>query len=438
MRDRLRRLAALHIGLFAVVAAWVGYWQVVRGPDLAHHSENPRLLLAEDRVQRGRILDRRLEVLAGSVRRGGRTVRVYPKKEVFAHPVGYRSLLLGKSGLEASADAELLGMAEADSWRALRARAGRPRRGLDVVTTLDARLQREVWFALGPRAGAAVVVELGGGVVASASRPGFDPNHLEETWAELRWSPTMPLVDRALSGLYPPGRPFGIVVLSAALSRGLVTLHSPVDCGGSGTQRIRLVRDVLTGDCDRALIQLGVALGGRVLREMAEALGLGQLPATDVPAAAGGLPELDERDREALARVASGEGGVLVSPLQMAAVAATVARGGERVSPYFVMAVRGEVGIVHRAPARPAMRILAPEVAHAVLEAMRVSGKGGVPAVTGVVRAAKEKESVGWFVGVAPAQKPRLAVAVLLEGASEEVANGVAQKVVEAALRGVR
>ncbi len=436
MGDRLRSLAALHIGLFAVVAAWVGYWQVVRGPDVAHHPENPRLLLAEDRVQRGRILDRRLEILAHSVRRGGRTVRVYPKKEVFAHPVGYRSLLLGKAGLEASADAELVGMAEAESWPALRPRAGRPRRGLDVVTTLDARLQREAWLALGPRAGAVVVVELSGGVLASASRPGFDPNHLEERWAELRWSPSSPLVDRALSGLYPPGRPFGIVVLSAALSRGLVNLHSPVDCGGAGSQRIRLVRDILTGDCDRALVQLGVALGGRVLREVAEAVGLGQLPATDVPAAAGALPELDGRDRDVLARVASGDGGMLVSPLHMAAVAATVARGGERVSPYFVQAVRGELGIVDRAPVRPATRILAPEVAQAVVEAMKVSGKGGMPAVTGVVRAGRR--SVGWFVGIGSAQQPRLAVAVLVEGAREEVAAAVAQKVVEAALRVIR
>jgi len=433
---RLRAVAAVHVGLLALVSVWSAYWQVIRGPDLAHHPNNPRLLLAEERVLRGRILDRRLQVLADSVSRGGRRVRVYPAGEVFAHPVGYRSLLLGKAGLEASADAELLGVADPDTWAQLRGRVGGTRRGLDVVTTLDARLQRAAWGALGPRAGAVVVVELGtGGVLASSSRPGFDPNRLEQTWSELRWSPTSPLLDRALNAVYPPGRAFGLVVLSAALSRGLVTLDSPADCG-AGAASAQVVRHVLGPGCARALVQLAQSVGWPTVRQTAEAFGLGRPPVADVAAAAGRLPDLDAHASDGLAEVASGRGGVLASALQLASVAATVGRGGERVQPYFVRGVLDRSGTVVERPARPQARILAAEVAAAVLEAMRSSGVGRAAGVHDTVRAGGR--TVGWFVGVAPATKPRVAVAVVVEEAGGEVAAAVAEKVVDVALQVVR
>lgn len=433
MTGRLRVAAAVHVGLLAAVAAWSAYWQVVRGPDLAHHPQNPRLLLAEERVWRGRILDRELKVLADSVWRGGRRVRVYPAGEVFAHPVGYRSLLLGKAGLEASADAELVGLTEPDTWAELRRRVGKSRVGMDVVTTLDARVQHAAWNALGGRAGAAVVVELRtGGVVASASRPGFDPNRLEETWSELRWSPGSPLLDRAVHALYPPGRTFGLVVLSAALSRGVVAVDSPVDCGGAGPVPGHLVRQALFPGCTQALVQLGRLVGSRLLRQTAEAFGLGKPPTTDLPASAGRL-QAPDGEEEVLAHVVSGQGAVLASPLQMASVAATVGRGGERVDPYFVRGVRDGSGAVLDRPPRAGVRILAAEVASAVLEAMRSSGTGTAAAVGDTVRAGGRR--VAWFVGLVPAQQPRLAIAVVVEDAGQEVAAAVAEKVVDVALR---
>ncbi|MCS7236289.1 MAG: penicillin-binding transpeptidase domain-containing protein [Armatimonadota bacterium] len=430
MSRRVVHLARTYLTLLALLAVWAGYWQVVRDPDLARHPANPRLVLAEERIHRGRILDRHLGVLAETVRRGSRTVRTYPEGEVFAHPVGYRSLLLGKAGLEAGVDAHLLGVGQLGPWQGLRVRGDRPRRGFDVVTTLDREVQRAAWSALGARAGAVVVMEVGGAILASASRPSYNPNRLEETWAELRWSTGSPLLDRATNGLYPPGRPFGVVVLSAALSRGLITLDSPLDCPGS--QRGRLAREILAGACDHALASLGRLLGGRVLWETARAFGFGKAPTSELPVADGELPE-PEADPAQLDRVSSGRGGVLASPLQMAAAAATVGRGGERVQPYFVLALRDEAGAVAKRPAPPAARILAPEVAAAVQEALRASGTPQVAAVADTVRAGGLP--VGWFVGLAPARRPKVVVAVVVEGEGEEVAAVMAQKVLPVALR---
>ncbi|MER3461357.1 MAG: hypothetical protein C4303_09910, partial [candidate division GAL15 bacterium] len=432
---RVRILLGIHLGLVVLLVSWVAYWQVVRGPELAVHPGNPRLLLAEERIQRGRVLDRKARVLAYSVRRDGRTLRVYPGGEVFSHPVGYRSLLLGKAGLEATWDAELLGVFERRAWEQLRRRGGRPPVGLDVVTTLDAELQRASWEALGPRPGAVVVVELRTGqVLASVSRPGFDPNRLEQRWAELRWAPGSPLVDRASSKVYPPGRTFGIVVLSAALSRGLVGLDSPVGCGNAAAVPAHLVREVLTAGCTQGLVRLGEALGGRILREMAEAFGLGQPPTGDVPAAAGQLPEVGDQLRDDLTHVVAGGGRVLASPLQMAAVAATLGRGGERVELRFVQRVQHAEGrALERTFQRAPVRILAVEVAQAVVEAMRASGGGLLAGVRGTVRVGPAP--VGWFVALTPTDLPRLALAVVVEGAGEEVAWAVAGKVAQATLR---
>ena len=436
MKRRVLRLAALHLTLLCLVAGWAGYWQVVRGPELAYHPANPRVLLAEDHVFRGRILDRNREVLARTVRRGGRMVREYPTGELFAHPVGYRSVLLGKAGLEASLEAQLLSAAEAGLWEELRRRAGEARRGLDVVTTLDTALQRLAWEALGARVGAVVVLDVAtGGVLASVSRPSFDPNRLEQTWAELRWSPRAPLHDRALAGSYPPGRTFGVVVLSAALSRGVAELATPVECRG-----LQRVREILQAACEDALARLSTRVGGRVLREMAEAFGLGQVPTPDAPAAAGRLPEAGEWEAGALPGLLSGAGKLLASPLHMASVVATVAGTGERVVPHFVDALQGPEGsppsggLSARARKSPAVRIMAPEVAEAVQEALRAAG-GPVAGVGATVTFQDRRRKAGWFVGFGPGRSPRVAVAVLVEDAGEQVAGAVAQKVLEAALR---
>lgn len=436
MSQRIWKLVGVHVGLLCLVTSWAAYWQVVRGPELAGHPSNPRVLLVEERVLRGRILDRNLKPLAYSVRQGGRSVRVYPGGEVFAHPVGYRSLLLGKSGLEASADRYLVGIAPAGPWEQLKGRLAGVRRGSDVVTTLDVSVQRAAWQALGRYAGAAVVVNVAtGGVLAAASRPSFDPGRVEQTWGELRWSAASALVDKSLNGLYPPGRPFGIVVLTAVLSRGAAEPATPVEC--RSTLRSRLLQEVLEPGCEEVLARLARSVGGRVLWETAEAYGLGQPPTGEAPTAAGYLPP-PERLLAELPAILSGSGSLLVSPLQMAAVAATVARHGQRVQPRFLEAVRTPDGL-HVNTDRPGdpMQIVAPPVAAALQEALRESGGGLAAGITGTVtRPGKRKAS--WFVGFAPPRAPRVAVSVVVEDAAEGVAGAVGHRVLEAAVVVVR
>jgi peptidoglycan glycosyltransferase len=445
VRFRLRRLAALNVAAGALLAVWAAYWQVVRGPDLAHDPRNPRLLLAEERVARGALLDRAGRPLAVTVWREGRPRRVYPHGEVFGHPVGYRSLRLGKTGLEAALDAELLGVGEAPPWRELERRLTGRRRGLDVMTTLDAGLQTSAWTALGATAGAVVVLDArAGAVLVSASRPAFDPNRLEETWAQLHRAPGSPLLDRALLGAYPPGATFRLVVLAAALSRGLVTLDGVAPCSARAEpHREVLWRKALSVPCDGAFGELAVRVGSSTLREVAEAFGFGTPPPVEPAAAAGQLPQVKDLDARRLRALGAGE-GVLISPLQAAVVAATLARDGERPHPHFVLALRPADGqtVVRRQTPSPT-RILAVEVARALRGALQEAAGGTLagsvqnePVAAGLADAGPGRP--GWFVGYAPAGSPRLAVAVVVEHGDAEEAARVARTVFRQALRVVR
>ena len=230
MTDRIRQLGRLFVLMFLVQTAWVAYWQVARGPELALDPRNPRLIPAQQRIHRGAILDRMLRALALTPTAGEQGVRHYPYGPLFAHSVGYRSPRAGKAGLEPALDAHLLGLnLDQGGYReVLGERPGPPaRRGADVVLTLDAEVQQTAWKALDGRRGAVVVLDpRTGAILALASAPSFDPNGVDADWDALRESRGGPLLNRALQGQYPPGSAFKVVTMAAALSRGIVSPSS--------------------------------------------------------------------------------------------------------------------------------------------------------------------------------------------------------------------
>src|SRR5690606_28653224 len=156
----LQRLAGALLVAFAVVALARGYWIVVRGPALLAREDNPRSVLAEQRIRRGSILDRNGEVLAESTvdPATGTVSRNYP--EPAAVPVvGYYSVRYGVSGIEAAMDSFLRGEGLLNSgeefWRDL---LDQPPQGGDVRLTLDADVQRDAVALMGDQVGSLVVV----------------------------------------------------------------------------------------------------------------------------------------------------------------------------------------------------------------------------------------------------------------------------------------
>ncbi|MCS7172284.1 MAG: penicillin-binding transpeptidase domain-containing protein [Armatimonadetes bacterium] len=465
MTGRIRRLAGFLLALFLLQVLGAAYWQVWVGPRLAQDPRNPRLLLAEDRVERGNILDRNYAPLARTRVEARRAVREYPTGPLFAHLVGYRHPRLGKAGLEASLDGILLGATERTPWEEWRDRVlGGRRRGFDVVLTVDQEIQQVAAQALGGWRGAVVALDpRDGAILAMVSAPSFDPNLLERNWAVLRRDPTSPLLNRATHGLYPPGSTFKVVTMAAALSRRaadpdmrffcpgfiLVRGRPILDLGGRAHGSLTL-REALVWSCNVTFVHLGLRVGGSTLREFAAAFGLGEAPPSELPSEAGHLPDPEEVAGDGVAQLSFGQGSLLVTPLQMALLTAVLARGGVRIRPYMVAQVRTAEGeVVERHRARSGERILVEGVARVVRDTMVevvTRGTGRAAALPGVAVAGKTGTATApggaphaWFIGFAPAHRPRVVVAVVVEraGTGGQVAAPIAREVLRRALERV-
>lgn len=461
MRRNLQQLTMLLLIGFAIVGALLSYWGVVRAPALAGREDNPRTILAERRIQRGRILDRHGNVLAETTGTPGAFVRHYPYPHA-APAIGYYSLRYGLLGVEAAYDATLRGTSS-DFWRAQwDAWLQRPPQGRDVRLTLDLALQRVADAALGERRGAVVLLSLPDGALrALASHPTYDPNYLDETFEALRADPAAPLLNRATQSLYQPGAALQTVVLAAALEERVIALDDPTPqatqplefeggrlaCahapGGQAT-----ILAAYANACPSPFAELGPLLGIERLRQTWVRFGLDQAPSLPIPTTAGvlGPPPANE---EALRLAAAGQGELIVTPLHMALVAATIAEEGYQPQPYLVEAVQVESveGSTWQSATSQNDRLaLRPAVAQALADAMRQAVTEGAAQAANVpgmavaghagIALAGPDRTHAWFIGFAPASAPRYALAVLIEdSASAADAAQVAGQVLQAALR---
>lgn len=462
MARRTRNLGRLLAGLFTVLLIYLAFVQVVWGPQLAASPQNPRLALAAERIHWGRILDRRLTVLADSVGTGSSQVRRYPQGTAFAHVLGYRSQHYGLTGMERRAELPLLGMPVTDPWLALQEVFGRTPQGNDVVLTLDAAVQQTAVHALGDARGAVVVLDpRSGAVLALVSRPGFDPATVDAQWALLSRDTSAPLVDRATQGQYPPGSSFKTVVLTAALGSGSVRLTDAVNCpvaidvGGAQIHNFEheqfgriSVLQAFVASCNTAFVRIGQLTGARPILATAGALGLGRTVRFDLPASSGYLPPLRDLGVRGLAQISFGQGSLLVTPLQMALVAAAIGNGGIMMSPFLISQVRAPDGRILQTFTQRGSREVMPaplagQVAQAMVQVVQ-SGTGTAAQLPGVAVAGKTGTAENphgathaWFIAFAPADHPAVAVCVLVEngGVGGQVAAPIARQVLAAALQ---
>lgn len=307
---------------------------------------------------------------------GGLTAqRVYPFKNLFSHLLGYVTEVhpgsgdwKGCDGLELSLEPDLKGEDGFRQW--LMTAQGQPLRlvdeqlpvaGMDQVTTLDAELQLRahgylasvlgqlgsVRKASDQPAGAVVVVEAKTGEVLSlVSMPDYNPNAFLDPAAErerrrLLTSSESPLLNRALCGLYPAASTFKIVTASASLEEGVVKPESSFHCSGltmvGETPFHCFVRrghgqltfeDALAHSCDCVFYELGLSLGAERLESWARRWGLGQPCGLQLPGEESGWLPPSPQPAGEVANFSIGQGQLLVTPLQMARLAAGVANRG--------------------------------------------------------------------------------------------------------------
>jgi len=461
---RVVRLGLVLALAFGGLMLGAGYWQVLRADDLARDPNDAAVISAAASAVRGRILDRDGRVLATNRRdAGGELYRVYADASLSA-PLGYASRLYGSAGLEAAYASELLGVGGDDPVsRALAKFRPRAQRGDDLRTSLSLALQRLAVRLLGADRGAVVALDpRTGEVLAMASTPTFDasgianPATSRPAFAAARHDPGQPLLNRAIQGRYVPGSVFKIVTAIAGLSSGAITAATafPQQPAAESTGllvsgfRIRDGHHPFTGSevldfsratevsCNIWYALAGLRTGGAGMDEAARRLGFGEPIPFDLSTATsqltngrGPLPGGFMDDVE-LASAAFGQGEVLVTPLQMALVAATVANGGEEPRPRLVTAFVSPSGAVRDVPAGMLGRVLSTADAATIAAAMTraVEGVDGqrftsgaqvagvtVAGKTGTAQLGGTGEPHSWFIGFAPAQAPTIALAVIVE-----------------------
>lgn len=461
----MARVAGLFVLAFLALAIRQAYVQIVEAPKLAARADNPRNALLDQ--GRGRILATDGTVLAQT--RAGK--RVYPFGASLAQAIGYVSSRYGTSGLELAYNRALSPpqssgdvYAQFQALRAAFSPAHRQAQGADVVTTIVPAIQTELYAQLRthPRAAGIVLDPTTGAVLAIASVPSFDPNDVNGTFSQLLADPQSPLLDRALDGLYPPGSTFKIFTAGAALDSQTVAMSSRFEDPGYldvGTFRLHNDEDEYTGDADLTtafalssnvdFAQIALKLTAPVFYQYLQRWGIGDSLDFQIPASRAGVPDQAGLTDGELAQMGFGQGALLMTPLQMALIDATIAAGGNEPRPFIVRQIvrQGAISSVELPSvlATPISAETAAEVQKMMI-AVVVRGTGTPARIPGVVVAGKTGTATNplgasdsWFVCFAPAGKPRVAVAIVVEnvGYGATFAAPIARDVLETALKNV-
>jgi len=450
-RPLLHLACALALAL-AILAATCGYWAVVRTDELSARPDNPRQVLYEQQIVRGRIVDREGVVLADVEVKGDGTIERHNPVPEAAPAVGYASLRHGTGGIEATFDADLRGEVDRGDWQAAwEELLHRPPHGHDVKLTLDATLQIKAQQALEDAAGAIVLLDATTGeVLALASAPTFDPERLDAEWEALREAPSAPLVNRATQGLYQPGSALQTVIAAEALRSEAADLSMSIPdatktLSVNGTQvgcsEVPPAAEEITlasayaAACPAPFADLGERLGVAGLEAAVGRWALTAPPSLGIPTEAADWDAEVISTTAALRAEAIGQGKLTVSPLHIALVAGTLANEGKMLTPRLVLGVEDAEGSWQDPSGDGEARaVLAPGDARALLDAWHTY-EGTVVGHWGVAVAGQERPPHAWFIGVAPTSgQTRYAIAVLIEhAASPEMAANVGVGLLKAA-----
>ncbi|HLX35248.1 MAG TPA: penicillin-binding protein 2 [Candidatus Limnocylindrales bacterium] len=448
---------------FGGLALGAGYWQVIRSADLSSSPDDAAVIAASRQVLRGVITDRDGKRLAWNARdSSGEPYRVYADPSL-SGVIGYSSRTYGNAGLEAAWNAQLSGVASTDPLfdltRKFRADPSDPEA---LQTTLVLSLQEAAVKALGDNRGAIVMLDpRSGDVLAMASTPDFDasalanPTTAAATWSSVNADPNLPLLPRATQARYVPGSIFKIVTATAALGSGAITTATSYPQQPAAEKTGLLVDGFRIHDghhpetdgtalkfdeavevsCNEYFALTGLRTGGAALADWAARFGFGQSLPFDLPTAVsqvtngGGSFGGGFSDEVELANAAYGQGETLVTPLQMALVAAAVANGGVLMTPHLVMSATGRNGTTDVAPS-VWRQVMDPNVASEINAAMQLAVNGSlgrkytfgaqVPGLTvagksGTAQLDPGNDPHSWFIGFAPADNPQVAIAVVVE-----------------------
>jgi peptidoglycan glycosyltransferase len=462
MNRKIRQLALGLMACYVVLFVALNYWQVGRKQDLDARFDNTRQVLREFNKPRGPIVTSDGIVAAVSYPTApGEQYdyrREYPTGDLLADITGYFTFAFGSTQVERLYGDVLTGSTTEQQIRGLGdlLSGGTGATGtVELAVRHDA--QEAAKFLLGGRTGSVTVIEPKTGAIrAMYSNPTYDPNTFvnadfeiaQQIITDLQNAPGSPLLAQAYQERYMPGSTFKVITTGIALENGIVTqenvypderewvppqTNDPIQnyngslCGGD-------LATVFARSCNIPFAQLATLLGPEAMVAGVEAWGIGEELPIDLPRPAAstfGTTDNLAQELPLLAIRGFGQSEVQMVPLHMAMVAATVANGGQMMTPYAVESTFDEEGRV--------LDVTSPEVWKSPISAQTaeierqlmigvaergtasccIALEGGIPvaAKTGTAELGVESNpdlSHAWIVAFAPADDPQYAVSVVL------------------------
>ncbi len=482
MRKQLRRVSATIFTMFLSLLVSATVIQVMSSDTLNNDSRNVRPVYDTYKIKRGAILVNGQPVAQSLPSKDGYSYQRKYAGKLYSAVTGFYSLYQGATGIESASNDYLTGKNSSQFFEQINALfSGNPVTGGSVELTIDPKVQKVAYDALGGLTGAVVAIDPStGNILAMVSTPGFDANKLAvhdgklsgANYQKLLNAKGDPLIDKAISGsLYAPGSVFKLVVSAAAIENGDYTPQTKIPnpsrftlpgtstqiqnsgegkCGGGYTVSLA---DALKLSCNIPFAQVGIKLGQNKIADMAAAFGFGKsirLPLVATPSV---YPT--NLDAAQTALTAFGQYDVRVTPLQIAMVAAAIANGGTLMQPNLIRQVLSSnlAQLAKTTPSifsNPISKSTATKLTEMMVAAVNsgVSGNGKIPGVevagkTGTAQNGTNAPYTLWFTGFAPAKNPKVAVAVVIadgggmgqNGRGNTLAAPIARKVMEAVLR---
>jgi peptidoglycan glycosyltransferase len=463
MNTPLRKVGMTMLVMIVLLLANATYIQVVKADDYRNDPRNARVLYDEFARQRGKIVSQANGEVLANVNPSNdkyKYTRTYADGPMYAPVTGYYSINYGAGGLERAEDDVLNGSDPRLFVRRLSDMVtGRDPSGGNVRLTIDPAVQKAAYDLMTQKGytGAVVAMEPSTGrILAMVSTPSYDPNKLAshtsktqtDAWNADNKDPKKPMLNRAISETYPPGSTFKLVTAAAALEDGKgpdtpinpapntklpgtsITLENYAGSGCPGTT----FKDALAHSCNVPFAEFAGQLGADKMKKTAANFGIGQtdltVPMRVAPSTVGPLDS-----QGALYQSGIGQRDVRITPLQDCLLAATVANGGMAMKPQLVQSVLAPdlSTIEDYSPTELTGTAALSSSNAAILKDMMIASEsftagGGkradiqIASKTGTAEHGTDSKNTAphaWYTAFAPANDPKIAVAVIVESGGD-------------------
>lgn len=433
------------VALFLGLGGYLSWYMVAQSEEKINNPYNKRQEKLAEKVTRGNIYSDDGKILAETKKKqNGEEYRYYPYGREFCHVVGRISNSM--TGVELSQCYPLLTSHGNPFEQMAHSLKGEKKQGDSVYTTLNRSLQEIAYNSLEGQKGAVVAIEPDTGkILAMVSKPDYDPNTVEEDWDELieASEEDSVLINRCTQGVYPPGSTFKILTALEYLRENPDTYKKySYYCDGKASFGGNVIRcyggerhgdlnlsDAFAESCNGAFADIGTKLSINSYRKLCEKFLYNKNLPVSFEYNKSSFRLTNSSDAAEIAQTSIGQGKTTVTPLQNAMITAAIANDGIMMAPYVVERTENAAGkVVKQYEPKEYSRVADEAETKIIKKMMRaVVKKGtatslaslsyGVAGKTGTAEIDSDGTSHAWFVGYAPADKPKIAVSIVVEEA---------------------